>query len=154
MGTSRDLGALETSGGMAERKEHRSLSDHFSRVAHWAAQQCGRAHTFMAAIVLILAWGLSGPAFHFSDTWQLVINTGTTIVTFLMVFLLQNTQYRDTAAFQLKLDELIRANQNARNRMLHLEDLTEDELRRLKESFALLSEVSGQIDEAKNPPKR
>jgi low affinity Fe/Cu permease len=76
--------------------------------------------------------------FGYSDTWQLIINTGTTIVTFLMVFLIQNTQNRDTAAIQLKLDELIRANQQARNRMLALEDLSEDELRQLKENFALL----------------
>ena len=98
--------------------------------------QCGRAHTFIAAIVLIIAWALCGPAFHYSDTWQLIINTGTTIITFLMVFLIQNTQNRDTTAIQLKLDELIRANENARNRMLTLEDLTENQLKHLKDSFA------------------
>ncbi len=112
------------------------MSDRFSRAAHWASQQCGRAHTFVAAIILIVAWGACGPTFQYSDTWQLIINTGTTIVTFLMVFLIQNTQNRDTAAIQLKLDELIRSNQNARNRMISLEDLTEDQLKRLKESLA------------------
>jgi low affinity Fe/Cu permease len=103
-----------------------ALSDRFSRAAHWASQQCGRAHTFIAAIVIILIWGASGPAFHFSDTWQLIIKTGTTIITFLMVFLIQNTQSRDTTAIQLKLDELIRANENERSQMLRLDDLTEN----------------------------
>ena len=115
------------------------MSDKFSHAAHWTAQQCGRASVFMAAVVLIIAWAVTGPFFHYSDTWQLIINTSTTIVTFLMVFLLQNTQNRDTAAIQLKLDELIRANQNARNMMLCLEDLSEDELRRIKATFESLA---------------
>jgi low affinity Fe/Cu permease len=114
-----------------------SLSDRFSRAAQWTSQQCGRAYTFMAAIVIIMAWALSGPAFNYSDTWQLIINTGTTIITFLMVFLIQNTQNRDTTAIQLKLDELIRANENARDQMLRLEDLTENQIKRLKASFAV-----------------
>jgi low affinity Fe/Cu permease len=113
-----------------------SLSDRFSRAAQWTSQQCGRAYTFVGAIVIIVAWGISGPAFHYSDTWQLIINTGTTIITFLMVFLIQNTQNRDTTAIQLKLDELIRANENARNQMLRLEDLTENQIKHLKEGFA------------------
>jgi low affinity Fe/Cu permease len=113
-----------------------SLSDRFSRAAQWTSQQCGRAYTFVGAIVIIVAWGISGPAFHYSDTWHLIINTGTTIITFLMVFLIQNTQNRDTTAIQLKLDELIRANENARNQMLRLEDLTENQIKHLKEGFA------------------
>jgi low affinity Fe/Cu permease len=116
-----------------------SLSDRFARAAHWTAEQCGRAHTFIAAILLILVWGISGPVFHYSDTWQLVINTGATIITFLMVFLIQNTQDRDAAAIQLKLDELIRANKNARNAMLALEDFSENQIKRLKESFAAIA---------------
>src|SRR4051795_11438182 len=115
------------------------MSDIFSQAAHWTARQCGRASVFVAALVLIIAWAVTGPFFHYSDTWQLIINTSTTIVTFLMVFLLQNTQNRDTAAIQLKLDELIRANQNARNMMLCLEDLSEDELKRVKATFESLA---------------
>ena len=143
-----------------------SLSDRFSRVAQWTSQQCGRAYTFVGAIVIIAAWAVSGPAFRYSDTWQLIINTGTTIITFLMVFLIQNTQNRDTTAIQLKLDELIRANENAQNRMMRLEDLTENQIKQLKESLAGgpleairepleaaqegLAEVSGEIEEAKS----
>jgi low affinity Fe/Cu permease len=143
-----------------------TLSDRFSRAAQWTSQQCGRAYTFVGAIAIIGAWAVSGPAFHYSDTWQLIINTGTTIITFLMVFLIQNTQNRDTTAIQLKLDELIRANENAQNRMMKLEDLTENQIKQLKESLAGgpleairepleaaqegLAEVSGEIEEAKS----
>jgi low affinity Fe/Cu permease len=122
-----------------------SASELFSKAAHWTAGQCGRAHTFVLAALTVLVWAVTGPLFHYSDTWQLVINTGTTIVTFLMVFLIQNTQNRDTCAIQLKLDELIRANQNARNKMLQLEDLTEEELKQLKASFAALLPESGEV---------
>jgi low affinity Fe/Cu permease len=114
------------------------MSDTFSRAAHWIAQQCGHAGVFIIAVLTIIDWAATGPLFGYSDTWQLIINTGTTIITFLMVFLIQNTQNRDTAAIQLKLDELIRANQHARNRMLLLEDLTEDELKKVKATFASL----------------
>jgi low affinity Fe/Cu permease len=114
------------------------MSDMFSRAAHWIAQQCGHAGVFIIAVITILVWAATGPLFGYSDTWQLIINTGTTIITFLMVFLIQNTQNRDTAAIQLKLDELIRANQSARNRMLCIEDLTEDELKNVKATFASL----------------
>ena len=115
-----------------------TVSQAFSRAAQWTAQQCGRAHVFVASVLLIIVWAVTGPIYDYSDTWQLIINTGTTIITFLMVFLIQNTQNRDTAAIQLKLDELIRATANARNRMVMLEDLTEEELKKLKESFATL----------------
>jgi len=121
---------------MDDRNAKLTLSDRFSRAAQWTSQQCGRAYTFVGAIVIIAVWAVSGPAFNYSDTWQLIINTGTTIVTFLMVFLIQNTQNRDTTAIQLKLDELIRANENARDQMLRLEDLTENQIKHLKESFA------------------
>jgi low affinity Fe/Cu permease len=107
------------------------MSDLFSRAAHWTGQQCGRASVFMVAVGVIIAWA----------TWQLIINTGTTIVTFLMVFLLQNTQNRDTTAIQLKLDELIRANQDARNIMFGLEDLSEEELEKVKATFGSLADA-------------
>jgi len=116
------------------------MSGAFSTAAHWIAQQCGRASVFIMAVLTIVVWAATGPLFGYSDTWQLIINTGTTIITFLMVFLIQNTQNRDTAAIQLKLDELIRANENARNRMVCLEDLTEDDLKKVKASFAPLAE--------------
>jgi low affinity Fe/Cu permease len=115
------------------------MSHLFSRAAHWIAEQCGHAGVFIIAVMTVLVWAATGPFFGYSDTWQLIINTGTTVITFLMVFLIQNTQNRDTAAIQLKLDELIRANQDARNNMLCLEDLSEDELKRVKSAFAALA---------------
>jgi len=91
---------------------------------------------FVAAALIIVAWAVTGPLFHFSDTWQLVINTGTTIITFLMVFLIQNTQNRDSQVVQLKLNELIRAVQRARNDLVDLEEMSDDELQHLQEHFA------------------
>ena len=110
------------------------------RVSHW----CGRPTTFLLALGVIASWVLTGPIFGYSDTWQLVINTGTTIVTFLMVFLIQNTQNRDTAAIQLKLDELIRATKGAHNALLDLEELDEkllDDFRRRYEGLARAARV-------------
>lgn len=129
-----------------------SMSDAFSRAAQWTARQSGRAYTFATAGAVIIVWGLTGPIFNYSDTWQLIINTGTTIVTFLMVFLLQNTQNRDTAAIQLKLDELIRVNQDARNKLLSLEDLNESELEQVKGAFARLAQgaVGVELNEARD----
>ena len=124
--------------------EHRT-SRVFSKIAQWTAQQCGRASTFIVACIIIIVWGVSGPVFDYSDTWQLIINTGTTIVTFLMVFLMQNTQNRDTVSIQLKLDELIRRNENARNAMLSLEDLTEEQLKRVKATFANLADTAAPV---------
>ena len=108
-------------------------------VVIFSASPIGRAHTFGLAIAVVLLWAATGPIFGYSDAWQLVINTGTTIITFLMVFLLQHTQNRDTIAIQLKLDELNRVNKSARNRILSLEDMTEDELKQIKASFERLA---------------
>ena len=112
----------------------------FSRLAQWTAHAAGHPAAFIAAVIVIVLWAVSGPLFHFSDTWQLVINTGTTIVTFLVVFLVQNSQNRDGAAIQLKLDELIRATQGAHTALLDLEELTDSELRRLRHRYEALAE--------------
>jgi low affinity Fe/Cu permease len=97
------------------------VSRWFNCLATWTAEHAGHAYAFLAAAAVVLAWMVSGPLFGFSDTWQLVINTGTTIVTFLMVFLIQNTQNRDTKALQLKIDELIRSHHEARNEFIGIE---------------------------------
>src|ERR1700758_3927018 len=102
----------------------------FARFSRWVERQVGRSSTFVLAIAVVVVWAVSGPVFDWSDTWQLVINTGTTIVTFLMVFVIQNTQSRDTQAMQLKLDELIRVNEMARNSLIDLEDMSEVDVER------------------------
>jgi low affinity Fe/Cu permease len=112
----------------------------YSRVSRWIALLSGRPVTFVLAVALIVVWLITGPIFGYSDTWQLVINTGTTIITFLMVFLIQNTQNRDTVAMQLKLDELIRATKGAHNSLLDLEQLEEKELDTFRKRFAELAE--------------
>jgi low affinity Fe/Cu permease len=112
----------------------------FGRFATWAARAMGHPLAFVLAVLVILGWAVTGPLFGFSDTWQLVINTGTTIVTFLMVFLIQNTQNRESAAVQLKLDELIRTQQGAHNALLDLEELGEAELEHLRRSYERLAQ--------------
>jgi low affinity Fe/Cu permease len=107
----------------------------FTRLTKETARVSGRPMTFLLAVAIILIWAALGRSFDFSDTWQLVINTGTTIVTFLMVFLIQSTQNRDTEAIQVKLDELIRAVGHARNELLDLEELEENDLDELKQTF-------------------
>ncbi len=114
----------------------------YSRFAKSAARFCGRPRVFVVAVSVILAWVLSGPLFGFSDTWQLVINTGTTIVTFLMVFLIQNTQNRDTEAMQVKLDELIRATRGAHNALLDLEELEEGTLDAFRRRYQALASAA------------
>jgi low affinity Fe/Cu permease len=112
------------------------------RFAKRASPTAGHPATFAAAVIIILVWATSGPLFGFSNTWQLVINTGTTIITFLMVFLIQNTQNRDGAAVQLKLDELIRAIDGAHNGFLDLEELSEEDLARIRARFEALARES------------
>jgi low affinity Fe/Cu permease len=122
------------------------VRDSFRHFARKSSEVLGSAWAFIGAIFIIAVWGLTGPAFHFSDTWQLIINTGTTIVTFLMVFLIQNTQNRDAKAVHLKLDELIRAVRGARNRLVDLEKLSDDELKKLEEQFTRLRQKAAELD--------
>jgi low affinity Fe/Cu permease len=107
----------------------------FSRFAKWTAHATGRPITFGLAALVIVVWAITGPIFQFSDTWQLVINTGTTIITFLMVFLIQSTQNRDSEAMQVKLDEIIRAIGNAKNEVLDLEELEEEDLDEIRQTY-------------------
>jgi len=115
-------------------------SSSFARFAKTTSRATGRPMAFMLACGVVLAWVISGPLFGFSDTWQLVINTGTTIVTFLMVFLIQHTQNRDTEALQVKMDELIRATNGAHNALLDLEELEEDDLDRIRAAYEKLAQ--------------
>lgn len=112
----------------------------FTRFSRRAANVTGRSVTFFVAVGVIIAWAVTGPLFGFSDTWQLVINTGTTIVTFLMVFLIQNTQNRDTEALQIKLDEMIRSQTGARNEVLDLEEMDERQLDEIRKEYLALAE--------------
>jgi low affinity Fe/Cu permease len=114
------------------------VSDAFRIFARRSAALLGSAWVFAGAVLIILVWILTGPMFHFSDTWQLIINTATTVITFLMVFLIQNTQNRDAKAVHLKLDEMIRALKGARNQLVDLEDLSDEELKKLEEQFQRL----------------
>jgi low affinity Fe/Cu permease len=117
-----------------------SIANSFNRFAKWTARTAGHPSTFGVAVAVIVVWAITGPIFGFSDSWQLVINTATTIVTFLMVFLIQNTQNRDSTAMQIKLDELIRAEKGAHNELVDLEDMTEQELEQMKAHYTQLAE--------------
>jgi low affinity Fe/Cu permease len=117
-----------------------SIGKSFTRFAKWTSHMSGHPGTFGLAVAVILVWAVTGPIFHFSDTWQLVINTGTTVVTFLMVFLIQNTQNRDGAAMQIKLDELIRALKGAHNEMVNLEEMSDQELEQVKAQYLRLAQ--------------
>ena len=126
----------------------------FTRFATWASRATGRPYTFALALAVVLVWGVTGPLFHFSDTWQLVINTGTTIITFLMVFLIQNTQNRDSEAVQLKLDELLRSTPGAHNALLDLEELEEDELDRIRATYVELAKQARKTLKEQKPRTR
>ena len=112
----------------------------FTRFTKWTARASGKSVTFIGAVLIIVAWAITGPIFGFSDTWQLVINTGTTIITFLMVFLIQSTQNRDAEAMQVKLDELIHVMKGAQNALLDLEELEEEELDCIREGYQKIAE--------------
>lgn len=118
------------------------MNEAFAKFATWVSDVLGQAWVFLLAVVVIIVWAVTGPLFAFSATWQLVINTGTTIVTFLMVFIIQNTQNRDARATHVKLDELLRAVEGARGSLTDAEDRTEEELKRLKEQLLHASEQS------------
>ena len=123
----------------------------FSKFANWLSKHLGDSRIFFVAILFIVAWFVTGPFFKYSDAWQLVVNTGTTIVTFLMVFLLQNTQNRDTVAIQLKLDEVIRSLKGAHNEMLKVEELSDEELNALLKKYEdLASQIRERKGECKN----
>ncbi|GGB95793.1 hypothetical protein GCM10007205_01310 [Oxalicibacterium flavum] len=124
------------------------MQDLFRRISTAAADMVGSSWTFIVAVVIVLAWAVSGPLFHFSDTWQLLINTGTTIITFLMVFLIQHAQNRDAECTQLKLDELIRAVKGARTMMIRLEDLSDEDLKRLRQEFSELHKGNDLIEKS------
>jgi low affinity Fe/Cu permease len=130
------------------RASSKARSGPFRRFAQAVSTAAGRPWTFVAAVALIIVWGVSGPLFGFSDTWQLVINTTTTIVTFLMVFLIQNTQNRDTEALRLKLDELILATRAARNEFVKIEDLSDEDLDRLEKDLKAGRQRGGSDDES------
>ena len=126
----------------------------FTRFANNAAQVTGHPSAFLIAAIVVAVWAITGPLFKFSDTWQLVINTGTTIITFLMVFLIQNTQNRDSAAIHLKLDELIRSHKEARNSMLDLEHGDEEILGKLRERYEALAARARNEGDATNADDR
>ncbi len=117
-----------------------TVREAFRVFARSSSAVLGSAWAFVTAVTIIVVWAVTGPTFHFSDTWQLIINTGTTIVTFLMVFLIQNTQNRDAKAVHLKLDEIIRAVKGARNELVDLERLSDDDLKTLEEQFTRIRE--------------
>ena len=125
---------------MAKKKSR--LSIFFNRFSNVITKATGKPLAFILAVIIILLWIITGPIFKFSDTWQLVINTGTTIITFLMVFVIQHSQNKDTMAIQLKLNELIAANANASNRLVSIEELTDEELEQIKKYYMHLAKLS------------
>jgi low affinity Fe/Cu permease len=134
------MGVASILAGPADNGRQYDMGRWFASFANRASQLAGHYLTFVVAFAILIVWAVSGPFFGFSDTWQLVINTGTTIITFLMVFLIQNTQNRDAMAMHLKLDELIRSIESADNDLIRAEDETQDELRALKEKYESLLE--------------
>jgi low affinity Fe/Cu permease len=119
----------------------KDISVSFGKFSNWVAKFTGSPAAFIGSAVIVLVWALTGPVFHYSDTWQLVINTGTTVITFLMVFVIQQSQNKETSAIQIKLNELIAANKNASNRVVGIENLSEAELKDLKEFYDKMAEL-------------
>jgi low affinity Fe/Cu permease len=129
------------------------MKNYFNRLAEISSHLLGTAWAFVTALAVVLVWAASGPAFHYNDTWQLTINTGTTIVTFLMVFLIQNSQNRDARANQLKIDELLRAVEQARTSMVNLQELSDQELTALEAEFRRLGRGSLPTESSSGQPK-
>jgi low affinity Fe/Cu permease len=129
------------------------LNEFFRRFAHRISELVGSSWAFLAAVLVVVVWLAMGPVFAYSDTWQLVINTATTIVTFLMVFLIQNTQNRDARAMHLKLDELIRSSKRARNTLIELENLSDEDLQKFQEEFDALRERRKSTSQEKKPSR-
>ena len=144
-----------------EKKKGNSLKQVFYRFSTWVTKATGKPATFLIALLIVTAWAVSGPFFHYSENWQLVINTGTTIITFLMIFVIQQSQNRDTVALHLKLNELIATNKDTSNRLVASEDLTEEELEVIKKYYKKISEhpnsesvfTSHSLDEAEKDSK-
>lgn len=131
------IGDMSKSTGCEQQQSwKKKLLCWFTEFAGWSALLIGSASAFVVATLSVIVWAATGPLFHYSDTWQLIINTGTTLVTFLAVFLIQHSQNRDGKAIQLKLDELIRSTQKARNRLIDLEHCTDEEIEHLQQEFA------------------
>lgn len=124
------------------RSPNGDFSARFEKLAAHITRHSGSPWAFLVALAIILIWGITGPLFHFSDTWQLVINTGTTIITFLMVFIIQQTQNKDSLALQLKLNELIACDENASNRLIDVEDISQEELEVLKKFYVKLARLA------------
>jgi low affinity Fe/Cu permease len=140
---------------LAKNDKHcRTLNERFHGFAQKTATAMGSAWAFLSAFLVILCWGALGPLFHFSDSWQLVINTGTTIITFLMVFLIQNTQNRDARALHLKLDELLRSGEKARNHLIELQKLSDEELDELEHEFARCRKMRTAVPEPNGAQSR
>ena len=148
---------------MKKKQEETNKPNFFERFSSKVAKATGSTAAFSMACLIVIAWAVTGPFFHYSETWQLVINTGTTIITFLMVFLIQKAQNKDSLAIQLKLNELVAAHELASNRLVNVESLTEDELKVIQKYYGNLSELSKKedslqqshsIDEAKEVHKR
>jgi low affinity Fe/Cu permease len=125
------------------------MRNHFARLASRVAEFAGTPWMFIGAVTIVAVWAVTGPLFHYSDTWQLVINTGTTIVTFLMVFLIQNTQNRDAKAIHLKLDELLRAAKSASNNLIDIEEATDEDLAALEAQFRAIHEAKAKRAQAR-----
>lgn len=136
------LSKLDRALGMRQNRSKKGFKLWFERASAAITRATGSSTTFLLALLVIIAWAVTGPLFHFSDTWQLVINTGTTIITFLMVFVIQQSQNKDSLAIQLKLNELIAAEERASNRLIVVEDLSQDELELLKKFYIRLSQLA------------